>query len=394
MPMTAFEGPHPRYRLLEPGFLRSALPQLLLVLAVIGFFYFVGSNTVENMRARNMAPSVGFLNETAGFDLLVSLIPYSRGSSYATAFFAGFLNTLLVAVLGIITATAIGFVVGVMRLSRNWVVRQTATIYVEVVRNVPLLLQMFIWYKMVLKALPGPRDSYDLGGMFFLSNRGLMVPRPLFEVQAWGAVAALVVGLVAAFVIRRRARKKQEATGVFTPTAGISVLLILGLPVVAFVLSGLPVQFEYAELKGFNFAGGITVIPEFMALYVALSIYTAAFISEIVRAGVMAVSHGQTEAAHALGLRHGFTLRLIVVPQAMRVIIPPLASQYLNLTKNSSLAVAIGYPDFVYAGGTILNQTGQAVTIVLIWMMVYLSLSLATSGFMNWFNSRMRLVER
>ncbi|MDP4823440.1 MAG: amino acid ABC transporter permease [Aestuariivirgaceae bacterium] len=373
---------------------RSVAVQLLTVVAVVWFVVFVADNTIENMRSRNLAPGIGFLNDTAGFDILQSLIPYSRGSTYATAFLVGLLNTLLVAVLGIITATILGFIIGVMRLSRNWVVRQSATIYVELIRNIPLLLQMFVWYKTVLKALPAPRDSYQFSDMFFLSNRGLMSPKPMFEPAALWTLAALTAGIIATFFITRWARKRQEATGEIFPAFLTSLGLILALPVVVFVASGVPVEFELPVLQGFNFVGGLAIIPEFMALYLALSIYTAAFISEIVRAGVLSVSHGQTEAAHALGLRHGPTLRLIVIPQAMRVIIPPLASQYLNLTKNSSLAVAIGYPDFVYTGGTILNQTGQAVTIVLIWMAVYLSLSLLTSTFMNWFNSRMRLVER
>lgn len=392
--MTSVPGAQSRTSFWRHPTVRSVATQLLLVIAVVWFVVFVGDNTIDNMRARSLAPGISFLNDTAGFDILQSLIPYSRGSTYATAFVVGFLNTLLVAVLGIITATILGFIIGVMRLSRNWVVRQSATIYVELIRNVPLLLQMFIWYKTVLKALPAPRDSYRFEDMFFLSNRGLMSPKPLFEPAALWTLAALTAGIIATFFITRWARRRQEATGQIFPAFLTSLGLILALPVIVFVASGVPVAFEYPVLQGFNFVGGLAIIPEFMALYLALSIYTAAFISEIVRAGVLSVSHGQTEAAHALGLRHGPTLRLIIIPQAMRVIIPPLASQYLNLTKNSSLAVAIGYPDFVYTGGTILNQTGQAVTIVMIWMGVYLSLSLLTSSFMNWFNSRMRLVER
>ena len=392
--MTTVPGSQSRTSFWRHPTVRSIGVQLFMVIAVVWFVIFVTDNTINNMKARNLAPGFSFLNDTAGFDILQALIPYSRGSTYATAFVVGLLNTLLVAVLGIITATILGFLVGVMRLSRNWVIRSSATLYVEFVRNVPLLLQMFIWYKTVLKALPAPRDSLRYDDMFFLSNRGLMSPKPLFEPAALWTLAALTVGIIATFFITRWARKRQERTGEIFPAFLTSLGLIIALPIVVFSASGLPVRFEYPVLQGFNFVGGLAIIPEFMALYLALSIYTAAFISEIVRAGVLAVSHGQTEAAHALGLRHGPTLRLIIIPQAMRVIIPPLASQYLNLTKNSSLAVAIGYPDFVYTGGTILNQTGQAVTIVLIWMGVYLSLSLLTSSFMNWFNSRMKLVER
>ena len=381
-------------RLLAQPRLRAVAAQIVLALAVLWFVYEMITNTATNMSSRGLTPGVSFLNDVAGFDIMFSLIPYDRGASYATAIVVGLLNTLLVAVCGIITATIIGFIIGVMRLSSNWIVRQTATIYVEIIRNIPLLLQMFVWYKAVLKALPNPRDSMNLGDMFFLSNRGVIVPKPMFESGSWVLPTAIGLGIVGSFFLRRWARARQERTGQAFPAILTSLAMIIVLPILAFVLAGTPVSFEYAELKGFNFVGGLSLQPEFMALYLALSIYTAAFISEIVRGGILAVSKGQTEAANALGLRSGPTLRLVVIPQAMRVIIPPLASQYLNLTKNSSLAVAIGYPDFVYAGGTVLNQTGQAVTVVMIWMSVYLTISLITSGFMNWFNARMRFKER
>ncbi len=361
--------------------------------------------------------------------------------------------------LGIVAATILGFIIGIMRLSRNFVISGVATAYVETIRNIPLLLQIFVWYATVLKPLPAPRQAialglplpstgfpvfvpllllaiygyiqvfrkvangfirvaatvaifvayylisrltevsfgpvfsvYSLGG--WLSNRGLMVPRPIYEPAAVAILIAFVAAIIAAIVISRWARKRQEATGKQFPATLVSIGLILGLPVIAAVVTGMPVSFELPELKGFNFAGGFTVTPEFLALFLALSIYTSTFIAEIVRGGILAVSHGQTEAARAVGLKPTATLRLVVIPQAMRVIIPPLTSQYLNLTKNSSLAVAIGYPDLVAVGGTVLNQTGKAIEIVTIWMVVYLSLSLLTSAAMNWYNARVRLVER
>jgi general L-amino acid transport system permease protein len=281
-----------------------------------------------------------------------------------------------------------------MRLSKNWLVARLATLYIEAIRNVPLLLQMFVWYGAVLKPLPGPKQAINIGDMFFLSNRGLNMPNTIYGEGAWLGLAGLVLGVAGALVLRRWARKRQAATGQPFPYVLAGIAMVLALPVLGLLLAGWPITFDYPVLGGFNFSGGTTIIPEFIALLLALSIYTGSFNAEILRAGIQSVSHGQTEAAHALGLRSWITTRLVVIPQAMRVIIPPLASQYLNLTKNSSLAVAIGYPDLVATGGTVLNQTGQAVEIVTIWMIVYLSLSLSTSGFMNWFNARMRLVER
>jgi general L-amino acid transport system permease protein len=281
-----------------------------------------------------------------------------------------------------------------MRLSKNWLLSRVATLYIEFVRNVPLLLWIFVWYGAVLQPLPGPRQSLNVGDLFFLSNRGLMMPRPIFGEGAWIGFAGLVIAIIASIAISRWAKARQMATGQPFPVFWTAVALIVLLPLLGFAVAGFPISWDVPVLKGFNFAGGVAVIPEFMALFLALSIYTGTYIAEAVRAGIQSVSHGQTEAAHALGIWSGVTLRLVVIPQAMRVIIPPLASTYLSLTKNSSLAVAIGYPDLVATGGTVLNQTGQAVEIVSIWMIVYLSLSLFTSVLMNWFNARMRLVER
>ncbi|MGH6906542.1 MAG: amino acid ABC transporter permease [Aestuariivirga sp.] len=374
--------------------IRSIAVQLVMVL-VIGFFaYEIVNNTIINLNKRNIATGFEFLNKTAGFDLIQSLVAFSSESSYGQALIAGFLNTLLVAGIGIVLATMLGFLVGIMRLSKNWIVAKIATFYIETVRNVPLLLQMFVWYGVVLKSLPGPREAINIGDAVFLSNRGLNMPDTVYGDGAWAALAGLAVAIAGAMALRSWARQRQVATGQPFPYILAGIGMVLALPVAGLLLAGWPVSFDYPVLGGFNFTGGSVIIPEFMALLVALTVYTGSFIAEIVRAGIQAVSHGQTEAARALGLRNAATTRLVVIPQALRVIIPPLASQYLNLTKNSSLAVAIGYPDLVATGGTVLNQTGQAVEIVMIWMIVYLTLSLTTSGFMNWFNARMRLVER
>lgn len=373
---------------------RSFLIQATLVVVIGLLAWQIVDNTLTNLRTRNIASGWDFLGKTAGFDIIQRLIPYTNTSTYGRALVVGFLNTVLVAVLGIIAATLIGFVVGVMRLSRNWVVRQIATVYVEVVRNIPLLLQIFVWYALVLKPLPPPAQSVSVFESFFLSNRGLVSPMPIFGDGFWVTVAAFIMALAGAFALHKWARARQARTGEQFPSILAGLGLIAGLPILAFLLSGMPVTFEYPRLDGFNFTGGLLVIPEFMALLTALSIYTAAFIAEIVRAGILAVSHGQTEASLALGLTRGQTLRQVVIPQALRTIIPPLTSQYLNLTKNSSLAVAIAYPDLVAAGQIVLNQSGQSLEVVFVWMVVYLTLSLLTSLIMNWYNARVRLVER
>jgi general L-amino acid transport system permease protein len=373
---------------------RSIFVQVVLV-AILAFLAFeIAHNTIINLRSRNISSGFGFLSKTAGFDIIQTLVPYTSASNFGTALFVGLLNTVLVAVLGVVVATIIGFTMGVMRLSKNWLLAKVATLYIEFFRNIPVLLQIFIWYAAVLQPLPGPRQSLNLANLFYLSNRGLMIPKPVFGEGAYLGLAGFIAAIVGVYLIGRWAKARQAATGEIFPLFWTSAGLIVLLPLVGFALAGFPVSWEVPELKGFNFAGGYAVIPELIALLLALSVYYGTYIAESVRAGIQAVSHGQTEAAHALGLRSGTTLRLVVIPQAMRVVIPPLASSYLSLTKDSSLAVAIGYPDLVATGGTVLNQTGQAVEIVSIWMAVYLSLSLFTSGLMNWFNARMRLVER
>jgi general L-amino acid transport system permease protein len=373
---------------------RALFFQTVLVLVAGVLVYDLALNTARNLANRNIASGWDFLTRNSGFDVVFSLIDYSSESNYGRALLVGFLNTLLVSAMGIVLATVLGFAVGVMRLSRNWLAARAASIFVEFLRNTPLLLQLFIWYALVLKPLPDARNAIRIWDIGALSNKGLTLPMPIFGPGAWMAVLGLGLAVVASLIIHRWARKRQAETGERFPSGLAAFALFILLPVLFFAIAGWPVTFDYPVMGSFSFRGGATLVPEFMALLLGLSVYTAAFIAEAVRAGIQAIARGQSEAAHALGLAPGPTMRLVILPQALRVIIPPLTSQYLNLTKNSSLGVAIGYPDLVAMGGTTLNQTGQAVEIVLIWMTVYLTLSLMTSAFMNWFNRRVRLVER
>ncbi|USD42458.1 amino acid ABC transporter permease [Vibrio sp. SCSIO 43135] len=374
---------------------RSVVFQIIAILALIFFFYTIVNNALTNLDARGIATGFGFLDQEAGFGIGLTLIEYDETYSYGRTFVIGLLNTALVSFLGIILATVIGFVMGVARLSSNWLVSRLAAVYIEIFRNVPLLLQIFFWYFAVLQALPSPRQSMSLGEAVFLNVRGLYFPAPVFEQGSGIVIAALVFGIIASIVINIWANNKQRLTGQQTPMGRIILGLCVGLPVVVYFLMGSPISAEMPELKGFNFRGGISIIPELAALLLALSIYTASFIAEIVRSGINAVSHGQTEAAMSLGLPRSRTLKLVVIPQALRIIIPPLTSQYLNLTKNSSLAMAIGYPDLVSVfAGTTLNQTGQAIEIIAMTMGVYLTLSLLTSALMNVYNRKVALVER
>jgi len=375
---------------------RSIAYQVALC-AIVGFLVFAATrNAIINLERAHIASGFGFWQHTAGFDISQTLIAFdSATSTYGRAFYVGLFNTLLVAGLGIVFATILGFVIGIARLSKNWLVAKAAAGYVETIRNLPLLLQLLFWYNAVRKALPAIRDSFVGPGGIFLNNRGLFIPQPLFQSGFGWVLIALSFGIVGAIVYSVWARRRQEQTGEQAPVFLVGLALVIGVPLVVMALAGFPLAFEYPQAGRFNIQGGIEVLPEFAALLFGLTIYTAAFIAEVVRAGITAVSRGQTEAAYSLGLRPGLTLRLIVVPQAMRVIIPPLTSQYLNLTKNSSLAVAIGYPDLVQVfTGTVLNQTGQAVEVVAITMAVYLTISLVTSLGMNIYNSRIALVER
>ncbi|MDQ2697086.1 MAG: amino acid ABC transporter permease [Pseudomonadota bacterium] len=374
---------------------RALAFQAIALAAVVLFCLYLFSNTQDNLRARGIASGFEFLDSAAGFGIIQSLIPYAETSSYGRVFLVGLLNTLLVSALGIVIATVLGFVIGVARLSKNWLISRLAAVYIETFRNVPLLLQIFFWYFAVLRAMPAPRQSVGVADTVFLNIRGLYLPRPVLEPGFWLVAAALAVAVAAVAVLARWAHRRQAATGRPFHTVYASLGLLLGLPLLAFAAAGFPLSWDYPQLRGFNFQGGMVVIPELAALLAALSIYTAAFIAEIVRAGIQAVSHGQTEAAYSLGLRPAHTLRLVIIPQALRVIIPPLTSQYLNLTKNSSLAAAIGYPDLVAVfAGTVLNQTGQAIEVIAITMSVYLTISLLISLLMNWYNRRVALVER
>jgi general L-amino acid transport system permease protein len=395
MSIAQDSGP-PKVALLYDPRVRSIAYQVILCAIIIFLAVAAVLNAADNLNKLNRASGFGFWNQTAGFDISQTLIEYSaQGSSYGTAFWVGLLNTLVVAAIGIVLATIVGFLVGIARLSRNFLIAKLSTGYVELIRNLPLLLQLLFWYNAVLKALPDLRESWTLPGSIFLNNRGFFAPAPIFQSGMIYVAAALVIGIVGAIAFASFARKKQERTGEQSPVGLVAFALIIGLPVIVFFLAGMPATLEFPEKSRFSIRGGLEILPEFAALLVGLVLYTGAFIAEVVRAGIMAVSKGQSEAAGALGLRTGPTLKLVVIPQAMRVIIPPLTSQYLNLTKNSSLAVFVGYPDLVQVfTGTVLNQTGQAVEVVMITMAVYLSISLVTSMVMNWYNARIALVER
>ena len=377
----------------DPRFRKWAAQALVLFLLCLGVYELI-VNTSANLARLNQDFGFDFLSRAAGFDLSTSLLPYSSNSSYSRALLVGFWNTALVSIVGVFLASILGFTIGVMRLSQNSVVSAFAGVYIEIVRNIPLLLQIFIWYALVLKPLPGPKQAISLFESIFISNRGIIMPHPSFGPGAWIAVALFIAALAGTWVFRRIARARKEATGRGLPVWWISLVAFFLAPVLGLLIAGWPLTWSHPVLAGFNFKGGMTLVPEFVALLLALSTYTAAFIAEIVRSGITSVSRGQTEAASALGLDSGKTLRLIVIPQALRVIIPPLTSQYLNLTKNSSLAVAIGYPDLMYAGGTVNNQSGKAIEVFSILLVVYLSVSILTSLFMNWLNARMKLVER
>ncbi|MGH6682948.1 MAG: amino acid ABC transporter permease [Pseudolabrys sp.] len=376
--------------------IRNVIYQLVLCAIIASLVYGATVNAIDHLRRAHIASGFGFWDNTAGFDISQTLIFYSsQASTYGRAFWVGLLNTLLVAGFGIVFATVLGFTIGISRLSKNWLLAKFATGYVETIRNIPLLLQLLFWYNAVLKALPDLRNSVVIFGGAYLNNRGLFLPEPVFLAGFGAVIVALIVGVLAAVAFYVWARKRQERTGQQAPVFWITLGLVIGLPLLVLALKGFPLRFEYTQAGRFNISGGLEVLPEFAALLFGLSIYTAAFIAEVVRAGIMAVSRGQTEAAYSLGLKPRPTLRLVVVPQAMRVILPPLTSQYLNLTKNSTLAVAIGYPDLVQVfTGTVLNQTGQAIEVVAITMLVYLAISLVTSFAMNIYNRRVALVER
>ena len=372
---------------------RSVVYQVVALCAVGGVVWFLVHNTLHNLAVRNIASGFGFLSREAGFAIGETMISYTPADTYGRALTVGLLNTLRAAVFGIVFATILGTIIGVARLSKNWLISRLAGIYVEVMRNIPLLLQLFFWYAIISETMPGPRQALKPLPGVFVSNRGIKMPWVVGDGLAW-ILGGLVLAIVASIVIARWARRRQDRTGQTFPVWGVSSLLVLALPGLTMLAGGGTLTPDVPVLKGFNFVGGVTLSPEFAALLIGLVVYTSAFIAEVVRSGIQSVNHGQWEAAQALGLSNSRVLRLVVLPQALRVIIPPMTSQYLNITKNSSLAVAIGYPDIVSVVNTTLNQTGQAIEGIMIIMAAYLTVSLSISLFMNWYNKRIALVER
>ena len=367
----------------------------IVVVGAVGFLaWYLVSNTVENLARQKIDSGFHYLDREAGFEIGDTMIAYSPASTYARAIYVGLLNTLKVSVLGVFLATILGTMIGVGRLSPNWLLAKICAWYVEAFRNVPLLLWLFLFYKLISEAFPGPRQAINVFNSFFLSNRGLYFPVPLTDpIHKWMGVA-LLLGIAGAWLLHRWAKKRQDATGQPFPSISAGFGLALGLPLLVWLVGGAPHHLSWPELKGFNFEGGTVIQPEFTALLAGLVLYTSAFIAEIVRSGILALHKGQSEAAMALGLSRGQAMRLVLLPQALRVIVPPMTSQYLNIVKNSSLAIAIGYPDLVASINVTINQTGQAIENVLLIMAAYLSVSLSISAFMNWYNKRIALRER
>lgn len=374
---------------------RAVLVQILVILAVFGTFGWLISNLVTNFAALNKNFGFDFLSQPAGYDINQTLIDYTNRSSHFRAAMVGLLNTFLVAVVGIVLATIMGVLLGIIRLSNNWLARNVTYWYIEFSRNVPILLHILLWHGIIINTLPHPKKALSLGDVSFLTNRGFYVPEPIAEVGISALYLAIVAAIVFVVFFSRYAKKLQSETGRQLPVFWVNLGVIIFVPTLAFLAAGSPITFEYPVLKGFNFKGGMHLLPEFVALTFALAIYTAAFIAENVRAGILAIHKGQREAAEALGLRPGRVMSLVILPQARRVIIPPLTSQYLNLTKNSSLAIAIGYMDLVATlGGITLNQTGREIETMLMVMGMYLAISLSISMGMNWYNSSVKLVDR
>lgn len=373
---------------------RGIIWQVVLIVAVVAGGWYLFSNTQANLARSNIQVGFDFLQKEAGFEIAESLIPYDATRTYGRAFLVGIGNTLYVSLIGIVLATFLGTIVGIARLSQNWLIRKLASAYVEVMRNIPLLLQLFAWYVFFTELLPSVRQSINVGGLVFISQRGLRFAWPLDHPAFDYAGIALLVGLVAFAFYRSYVRRRQQETGRRLPLVLPALGVVLGLPLIAWLLGGAPTALDIPKLAGFGMRGGVNISPEFTTLLIGLTTYTAAFIAEVVRGGILAVDKGQTEAAEALGLNSTQRLRLVTLPQALRVIIPPMTSQYLNLTKNSSLAVAIGYPELVSVASTSMNQTGQAIEAIAILMAVYLVISLVIAVLMNVYNSRVRLVER
>lgn len=374
--------------------IRHVLYQVVCLSAVLGLGYFFLHAASVKLEKQGIASGFAFLDHRSGFSIAQSLIPYSEDSTYLRAFFVGLINTILMSALGIVCATILGFVIGISRLSSNYLLSRLATAYIEILRNVPLLLQLFFWYFVVLRSLPGVRDSFVWGESVFLNNRGIYTPSLMGEPGSLMVIILSLLAIPALFIYSSFVSRRQMGTGVRWPVWPAYLIAMAWVALVT-LSAGMPFTVQYPELGAFNITGGLALLPELVALWVSLSLYTASFIAEIVRAGITAVPRGQVEAARSLGLSYGVTLRKVVIPQAMRVIIPPLTSQYLNLTKNTSLGATIGYPELVSVfAGTVLNQTGQAVEVLAITMGVYLSLSLTLSVMMNVYNKRKMLKER
>ncbi|TAL77921.1 MAG: amino acid ABC transporter permease [Burkholderiaceae bacterium] len=375
----------------EPG-VRAVVFQCLLLAAVAGVAWFLVSNTLANLASRNITTGFGFLHQEAGFAIGESLIPYTSADTYGRAIIVGLINTLHVSIVCIVAATVFGTLLGVARLSRNWLISRLAGGYVEIMRNIPLLLHLFFWYAIITENLPGPRQAlHPLAGVF-LSNRGLKLPGLQGGALDW-TVGGFALAVVLALLLAHWARAHRRARGWFS-AGRLACVLLVALPLAGWVLGGASVTLDLPHLRGFNFQGGITITPEFAALSIGLVVYTTAFVAEVVRSGIQSVGRGQWEAAQALGLSRSRTLRLVILPQALRVVVPPMTSQFLNVTKNSSLAIAVGYPDIVSVVNTTLNQTGQALEGILIIMAAYLAVSLLIALFMNWYNRRLALMER
>ena len=374
---------------------RSLFFQAVVLGGLLWFMLTIIGNVMTNLDTRGISTGFGFLSQPAGFGISQTLIEYNETFTFGRTFFVGLLNTLLVSALGIVAATILGVFVGVSRISPNWLLRKISMVYIEVLRNIPLLLQIFFWYYVVLQTLPRPRDSLTFGESVFVNIRGVFMPKPMAETGFALYIALIIAAIIGVFILARWAKRRMIETGQQFPVFWTSVGILVATVVIGFFITGRPISFDYPELRGLNFRGGMSLIPELIALWFALTIYTSTYIGEIVRSGIQSVAHGQTEACRALGLNEKQRMNLVILPQAMRVMIPPMTSQYLNLTKNSSLATAIGYPDLVSVfAGTTLNQTGQAIEIITMTMLVYLTISLLVSAFMNWFNKRVALVER
>ncbi len=373
---------------------RAIVYQVVALTLVLALGYYLIAITQANLRRQSIATGFSFVTREAGFEIGEALLPYSSADSYARALLVGVLNTLQVSLVGIVLTIILGTIVGIARLSTNWLVSRIAAAYIEVLQNIPVLLQLYFWYSIFHDNLPTPRQSLNPFAGFFLNNRGFYFPIPVPHPAYMRMGIALAAACFIIYFLRRWSRRRQDETGQTFPVWSAAAGMVVGFPLIVWLMSGTPTELNVPSLKGFNFEGGISVSPEFAALLLGLVLYTAAFVAEVVRAGIQAISRGQTEAAMSIGLKPGHVLTLIILPQALRVIIPPLTSQMLNLTKNSSLAVAIGYPDLVSVANTTINQTGQAIEGVSIIMVVYLFFSLVTSAYMNWYNKRKALVER